>query len=170
MFYPIAIEAGDEKHAYGVIVPDLPGCFSAGDTLDDAIYSAKEAITGHIELLVELEQDIPAVSTVAELAKDPQYSDYTWALVEIDMTRLLGGSEKINVTLPKSLIDRIDRCVARLRRWFLGTASIYGLCFSAEGIVSIIDNSVCDPFLRIFAIEKQYICTSCYADFELILL
>ncbi|MFP3374822.1 MULTISPECIES: type II toxin-antitoxin system HicB family antitoxin, partial [Gammaproteobacteria] len=45
MFYPIAIEAGDHEHAYGVIVPDLPGCFSAGDTLDEAIKNAKEAIT-----------------------------------------------------------------------------------------------------------------------------
>ena len=112
MFYPIAIEAGDNDFAYGVIVPDLPGCYSAGDTLDEAIMNAKEAITGHIELLVELEKDIPAVSTVAELAKNAEYSGYTWALVEIDLTRLLGGSEKINVTLPKSLIDRIDRCVA----------------------------------------------------------
>ena len=68
MFYPIAIESGDDKHAYGVTVPDLPGCFSAGDTLDEAIASAKEAITGHIELLVELEQDIPPVSTVNELS------------------------------------------------------------------------------------------------------
>lgn len=112
MFYPIAIESGDDKHAYGVTVPDLPGCFSAGDTLDEAIASAKEAITGHIELLVELERDIPPVSTVNELAKKPEYAGYTWALVDIDVTRLLGGSEKINVTLPKSLIDRIDRCVA----------------------------------------------------------
>ena len=112
MFYPIAIESGDDKHAYGVTVPDLPGCFSAGDTLDEAIASAKEAITGHIELLVELEQDIPPVSTVNELAKKTEYAGYTWALVDIDVTRLLGGSEKINVTLPKSLIDRIDRCVA----------------------------------------------------------
>lgn len=129
MFYPIAIEAGDVKHAYGVIVPDLPGCFSAGDTLDDAILNAKEAITGHIELLVELEQDIPAVSTVAALAKNPDFSGYTWALVDIDMTRLLGGSEKINVTLPKSLIDRIDRCVAshpefKSRSGFLAQAAL----------------------------------------------
>jgi len=129
MFYPIAIEAGDAKHAYGVIVPDLPGCFSAGDTLDDAILNAKEAITGHIELLVELEHDIPAVSTVTELAKNPDFSGYTWALVEIDMTRLLGGSEKINVTLPKSLVDRIDRCVAshpefKSRSGFLAQAAL----------------------------------------------
>jgi predicted RNase H-like HicB family nuclease len=37
MRYPIAIETGDAEHAYGVVVPDLPGCFSAGDTLDEAL-------------------------------------------------------------------------------------------------------------------------------------
>lgn len=36
MRYPIVIERGDDTHAYGVVVPDLPGCFSAGDTLDEA--------------------------------------------------------------------------------------------------------------------------------------
>lgn len=44
MRYPIAIENGDDKHAFGVVVPDLPGCFSAGDTIDEAIDNAKEAI------------------------------------------------------------------------------------------------------------------------------
>ncbi len=112
MLYPIAIEAGDELHSYGVTVPDLPGCFSAGETMDEAITNAKEAITGHLELLVEMGADIPAISSVGDLAKDPEYAGYTRAVVDIDVTRLLGGSEKINVTLPKSLIDRIDRCVA----------------------------------------------------------
>jgi predicted RNase H-like HicB family nuclease len=44
MRYPIAIELGDETHAYGVVVPDLPGCFSAGDTLYEAISNAKETM------------------------------------------------------------------------------------------------------------------------------
>lgn len=136
MLYPIAIEAGDEKHAYGVTVPDLPGCFSAGDTLDEAIAEAKEAITGHIELLVELGGDIPAVSTLSELAKDPDYAGYTWAIVDVDVTRLLGGSEKINVTLPKSLIDRIDRCVAthpefKTRSGFLAQVALERIARSA---------------------------------------
>ncbi|TKY81508.1 type II toxin-antitoxin system HicB family antitoxin [Pectobacterium polonicum] len=129
MFYPIAIEAGDETHAYGVTVPDLPGCFSAGDTLDDAIANAKEAITGHIGLLVEMGQDIPTVSSVGQLAKNAEYAGYTWAVVDIDVTRLMGASEKINVTLPKSLIDRIDRCVAsnpefKSRSGFLAQAAL----------------------------------------------
>ena len=34
MKYPIAIEPSDKSHAYGVVVPDLPGCFSAGDTIE----------------------------------------------------------------------------------------------------------------------------------------
>ena len=44
MFYPIAIEAGDETTAYGVTVPDLPGCFSAGDTLEEAVKNAKRRL------------------------------------------------------------------------------------------------------------------------------
>ena len=44
MRYPIAIEPGNGDHAFGVVAPDLPGCFSAGDTLDEAIDNAKEAI------------------------------------------------------------------------------------------------------------------------------
>ena len=49
MKYPIAVEPGDINHAYVVVVPDLPGCFSAGDTLDLAYENVKEAIAGWIE-------------------------------------------------------------------------------------------------------------------------
>ena len=44
MKYPIAIEPGDADHAFGVVVPDLPGCFSAGDTLDEAIELLLETV------------------------------------------------------------------------------------------------------------------------------
>lgn len=130
MFYPIAIELGDEQHAYGVTVPDLPGCYSAGDSMDEAIANAKEAITEHIEILVDMEQEIPVASNVELLAKNPEFTGYIWVLVDVDLMRLLGGSEKINVTLPKSLIDRIDRCVGtypevKSRSGFLAQAAIY---------------------------------------------
>jgi predicted RNase H-like HicB family nuclease len=41
MRYPILIEEGTDSTAFGVVVPDLPGCFSAGDTLDEAVKAAK---------------------------------------------------------------------------------------------------------------------------------
>jgi predicted RNase H-like HicB family nuclease len=43
MRYPIAIEPRIETSAYGVVIPDLPGCLSAGDTLEEAIAGAEEA-------------------------------------------------------------------------------------------------------------------------------
>ena len=39
--------------AYGVVVPDLPGCFSAGDTLDEAMENAKEAIELWLEVAID---------------------------------------------------------------------------------------------------------------------
>ena len=53
MRYPIAIEPGDNQHAFGVVVPDLPGCFSAGDFLDEAMAPAREAILLLLEGLLD---------------------------------------------------------------------------------------------------------------------
>ena len=39
----------DEGNSYGVTVPDLPGCFSGADTLDDAFVAAQEAVLLHLE-------------------------------------------------------------------------------------------------------------------------
>ena len=64
MLYPIAISSGDEQHAWGVEVPDIPGCFSAGDDLDDAMGMAREAIEGHFEILAETGAAIPVANKV----------------------------------------------------------------------------------------------------------
>jgi predicted RNase H-like HicB family nuclease len=54
MKYPIAIEPGSAKEAWGVVVPDLDGCFSAGDrSIDEAIENAKEAIELWIEVALD---------------------------------------------------------------------------------------------------------------------
>lgn len=52
MLYPIFIEK-DPDSDYGVTVPDIPGCFSAGSTYEEALYMAQDAIQGHLELLAE---------------------------------------------------------------------------------------------------------------------
>lgn len=90
MHFPIAIELGNEQDAFGVVVPDIPGCFSAGDTLDEAIANAREAIEFHLEGLAEDGTDIPAASTVARWQRDPEFAGRVWAVVEIDTTRNRG--------------------------------------------------------------------------------
>jgi predicted RNase H-like HicB family nuclease len=43
----------DPKSSYGVPVPDLPGCISAGDTIDEALNRIKEAIELHLEGMLD---------------------------------------------------------------------------------------------------------------------
>ena len=64
MRYPIAFEPGNATQAFGVAVPDLPGCFSAGDTLDEAITQAKEAIEIWMETVIEDGQPILEASSI----------------------------------------------------------------------------------------------------------
>ena len=52
MNYPVVIHK-DQKSHYGVTVPDLPGCFTAGRTIDEALAMAKEAIALHVQGLIE---------------------------------------------------------------------------------------------------------------------
>jgi len=113
MLYPIAIEPGDDTHAFGVVVPDIPGCFSAGDTLDEALANAREAIEFHLDGLAEDNAEIPVASSVARHHANPDFAGWIWAVVDIDITRYMGKAEKINITLPASLIRRIDEFVAR---------------------------------------------------------
>lgn len=65
MRYPVAIEPGTETEAFGVVVPDLPGCFSAGDTMEEAMAKAEEAIAAWIETALDSGQVIPQSSGVA---------------------------------------------------------------------------------------------------------
>jgi predicted RNase H-like HicB family nuclease len=81
MRYPIAIEAGDAEHAYGVVVPDLPGCFSAGDTLDEALSSSREAVLLHLEGLLDDGQPFPKPSE--PLRSKRSFRGWTWAIVDV---------------------------------------------------------------------------------------
>ena len=85
MYYPIAIEPGDETHAFGVVVPDLPGCFSAGDTMIEAFINVREAIKLWIETNLELGKKIPKATSIVTLrAKYPEYADWVWGVADFD--------------------------------------------------------------------------------------
>lgn len=70
--YVAIIEDAGPDHAVGVWFPDLPGCFSAGDTLDEAMANAPEALALWIESMVEDGKTIPHARTPSELKADPE--------------------------------------------------------------------------------------------------
>lgn len=98
----------DDGVAYSVIVPDLPGCFSAGETLDDAITMAREAIDAHCELLAEDGAPVPAAKPLASHQADAELAGAVWAVVEVPVERYFGPAEKINITVPARVLARID--------------------------------------------------------------
>ena len=108
-YYPIAIEPGDSTHAFGVVVPDLPGCFSAGDTLDEAMVNAEEAILAWIDAALDGNEAIPVPSSLTGLREEhPEYADWVWAVVGIDPARLDDTVERVNITLPRRVLARLD--------------------------------------------------------------
>ena len=107
MNYPVVIHK-DTASDYGVTVPDLPGCFSAGPTLDDALANAVEAIATHVEGLLLDREPIPAAKEIEAHRGNPDYGDGIWAVVTVDLSRVSGSARRINVTIPERILSRVD--------------------------------------------------------------
>jgi len=129
MLYPVVIEKGDNDHAFGVVVPDIKGCFSAGDTLAEALIEAKNAIELHLELLAEQGELPPEARPVDDYYQLEEYAGWIWSVIDIDITPYMGKSSKINITLPSLLISKIESFTEqnpsyKNRSAFLQTAAI----------------------------------------------
>lgn len=107
MRFPVVLHT-DDGIRYGVTVPDLPGCFSTGDTFDEALESVQEAIDLHLEGMTEDGEDIPLPRAIAEHRINPEFEGGIWAVVDVDTSKYEGRAEKINITLPRRLLAKID--------------------------------------------------------------
>lgn len=109
MEIPVAIFK-DEGSVYGVNVPDIRGCHSWGDTIEAALKNAKEAIYSHVETLVELGEPVEiTLSTIETWSQSPEFAGALWALVSIELNKLDSKPERINISLPRFVLSKIDR-------------------------------------------------------------
>jgi predicted RNase H-like HicB family nuclease len=108
MRYPVVIHK-DSESDYGVTVPDLPGCFSAGATMEEALQEAVEAIETHLEGLLLDGEAIPSPQSIDVHQVNPDYADGIWALVSVDITKLSGKTRRVNVTLPERVLNVMDK-------------------------------------------------------------
>ncbi len=110
MKYPIAIEPGNDATAWGVVVPDLPGCFSAADNgIDEAIDNAKEAIALWIEEAIACGETIPKPSSITDLQSSGEYDGWIWAIAEVDPALIDDTIERVNITLPRRILALLDQ-------------------------------------------------------------
>lgn len=107
MQYLVVVHQDRHDGPCGVTVPDLPGCFSAGDNLADALTNAPEAIALHVEGLLEAGEPVPAPRDTV----DPEGGIV--AAVTVDDGLLSERAVRVNITLPSRLLALIDRAAKR---------------------------------------------------------
>ena len=107
MIYPVVIHK-DPETAYGVTVPDLPGCFCGGKTMEEALNNAVEAIECHVEGILLENEHLPLGKTIEEYVTDPEYRDGTWAIVDVDISNLGGETQRVNISMAERILAKVD--------------------------------------------------------------
>lgn len=116
-YYPAIIERG--AAGFGVFFPDLPGCVSAGGTIQEAARNAEEALSGHLVTSSEHGDEIAEPSDLDDVKRDPDVDEAARILVKADLP---GRFVRLNITLDEALVAAIDR-VAPNRSGFLADAA-----------------------------------------------
>ncbi|WP_413721206.1 type II toxin-antitoxin system HicB family antitoxin [Sodalis sp. RH24] len=112
MIYPVFI-FGTKSGEYDGYFPDIPGCFFAGDTLEEAVRDAEKAFGVHAEALTERGEHVPAPTDPSAYIHDDRLSedDGFLGFVELDPTKYETKAVKFNLTMPGNLITAIDRYI-----------------------------------------------------------
>lgn len=120
----IALIHKDADSDYGVSFPDLPGCITAGSTLDEARDMAAEALALHLEGMAEDGEAAPEPSSLEAVMADKDNMDGVAILVPAPVAA--PKSVRINVTLPSDVLEQIDQYAERegfTRSGFLAQAA-----------------------------------------------
>lgn len=124
--YPVVVYK-DPDSDYGTVVPDLPGCHSAGGTLTEALGETREAIYTHLEGMAKDGVVFPEPSDLSAIQQAGDFTDAAaFAVVEVDVNRVSAESERVNITLPRWLISSIDATESNRSR-FLAESAIKAL-------------------------------------------
>jgi predicted RNase H-like HicB family nuclease len=103
-FYVAVIERGESE--FGVFFPDVPGCTSAGETVQAAAENAELALHGHLTLCLEHGEALPAPSTLDAIPHDPEVDEVARVLVRFEEPV---RTVRVNITLPETLLADVDR-------------------------------------------------------------
>jgi predicted RNase H-like HicB family nuclease len=122
-FYPGVLERGP-KETYAIWFPDFPDCVIAARTQEDAMALAQEQLARSVYVLAEKEQALPQPTPFERIVIPKSCDLVTLFVLGVDPP---DPSERVNVYLPKSLLQRADRRAAELG---MSRSSFFGLAVS----------------------------------------
>lgn len=120
-YFPAIIDTGPS--GFGVTFPDLPGCTSAGDSIDDATRSAEEALALHLRGMMEDGEDIPNPTPLDKIKPDLEVDEVARVLIRAELPCKMA---QFNATMDDALLSRVDRAAQHLgmtRSGFLSEAA-----------------------------------------------
>jgi len=118
LFYPAILEK-EPGTVFGITFPDFPGLVSAGDTAEEALVNAHEALAGHVAFMIQDGDALPEPTPIEAVIADPDIRVVAITLVGVTVP---GRAKRVNVTLDESLLAEIDE-VAGNRSRFLAEAA-----------------------------------------------
>ena len=112
MRYFVELDGSEPGVGYDVAVPDLPGCTSAGDDLDEALRNAKEAIALHLEAMIADGEPVPARTSKPAA---PSVPGALIGFVEVDLHTPSPSNRatRLSVTIPEHALALIDFAAKR---------------------------------------------------------
>lgn len=107
--YPAIFEETRDG-GYSVFFPDISGCISVGENLEEAISMAKESLSLHLSEMINDNKDAPVVDL--KNAKE-EAEGCLLMMIEpnpaIISRRTKEHAVRVNITIPQMLLERADR-------------------------------------------------------------
>jgi predicted RNase H-like HicB family nuclease len=111
---------------YSVEIVDLPGCFTEGDDLADAIRNAEEAILCHLDGMIADGEPVPDPDASGRSVVEPG-ALLVGIQVDLDKLAISNKTVRLSVTIPKralALIDHAAKLAETSRSGFLTQAAL----------------------------------------------
>lgn len=121
VIYPAIVERAG--NGFSLFFPDLPGCVSAGATIQETALNAEEALAGHLLVAAQYGDSVSDPSALDAVPLDPEVTEIARILVRVERP---GKTVRLNITLDEGLVAAIDR-VAANRSGFLAEAARHEL-------------------------------------------
>ena len=109
-YYVAAVELVEDG-TFGIVFPDLPGCTSAADTLNECMAQAREAAEGWAEVTIAHGGEVPAPSSVERFVGNPEWANFAaFIVVPVEIKE---SAVRVNFTIDPTLLRRIDHEATR---------------------------------------------------------
>jgi predicted RNase H-like HicB family nuclease len=111
----IAYGYKDPHSSFGVSFPDLPGCYGAGETYDEAIAKAKISLREYALAVADAGDDMPKPRTHGVLAGDTAEAiemRNAAFIIEVPLVITVGQKRRVNLSLDDRVLEAIDKACA----------------------------------------------------------